>query len=376
LAKIIRGMFYVVFTVFGGLCGYSAAVQSVHYFDVLTGLAVYANFAAMVLLGVLLGFALAPLVAALALRSIDSLTRTLQHLSLQEVMMGSAGLLFGLIVAFFANLALQQINFTSIPLVGVFLNPFLTILSTIFLATLGAFFGSRLVFIHSFKELLESGPDARGWQSTFFLLDTSVIVDGRLSSLVEIGFLEGSLVVPHFVLLELQMLADSEDTLRRARGRRGLDLLDKLRLKPGVQVENKDYEERGVDAKLVRLAKDMKSPLVTTDYNLQKVAVLQGVKVLNINELAACLRPVVVAGEELVLRVTREGKEQQQGVGYLDDGTMIVIEKGRSHVGETVAVEISSVVQTSAGKMIFARYRETVSGRTSAELSPPKEKVS
>ena len=348
-------MFRVVFTLFGGLCGYSIAEYSARFYQSLGSNQFYANHAALIILGVLLGWALAPPASNLALTGVDSISLGLQHLSLQEVIMGSAGLLFGLIVAFFTNLALQQINFAAIPAVGVYIGPFLIMISTIFLALLGAFFGSRLVFIHSFRELLASGSEARTWGSRFCILDTSVVIDGRLQRLVETGFLEGTLVVPQFVLAELQQLSDSEDALKRSRGRRGLDALDKLRQRKGLQVESKDYDDRGVDAKLVRLAKDMKGVIVTTDFNLQKVATLQSVKVLNVNELAAALRPVVLPGEEMVVKLLREGKESHQAVGYLEDGTMIVVEEGRRYIGSTIGVTVTKVLQTAAGRMIFAR---------------------
>ena len=345
-------------TLFGGLCGYSIAEYSARFYQTLTTTQMYTNHVALILLGVLLGWALTPIAANLALAGVESISVGLQHLSLQEVLMGSAGLLFGLIVAFFTNLALQQINFAAIPAVGPYIGPFLVVLSTIFLGLLGAFFGSRLVFIHSFRELLATGSEARSWGSRFCILDTSVVIDGRLQPLVETGFLEGTLVVPQFVLAELQALSDSEDALKRSRGRRGLDALNKLRQRMGLEVENKDYEDRGVDSKLVRLAKDMKGVIVTTDYNLQKVATLQNVKVLNVNELAASLRPLVLPGEEMVVKLIREGKESHQAVGYLEDGTMIVVERGRKWVGKSVLAEVTSVVQTASGKMVFARFRQ------------------
>ncbi|CAN0458861.1 unnamed protein product, partial [Phaeothamnion confervicola] len=227
-------MFRVILILFGGLCGYSVAEYSVRFYQALTPGQLYANHAALILLGALLGYSLAPPSANLALSGVDVISVGLQHLSLQEVLMGSAGLLFGLIVAFFTNLALQQINFAAIPAVGVYIGPFLVVVSTIFLALLGAFFGSRLVFIHSLRELLASGSEAKSWGSRFCILDTSVVIDGRLGALVDTGFLEGTLVVPQFVLGELQTLSDSEDPLKRSRGRRGLDALDKLRQGKGL----------------------------------------------------------------------------------------------------------------------------------------------
>ncbi len=358
MAKVIRGMFYVIFTVFGGLSGYSLARHTAQVFaDTLRSPgAFYANFGALILMGVLLGVTLAPLLANLMIALVDRIAVGLQSLPVQEVLMGSVGLLFGLVIAFLVNLAIQQIPFTSIPLVGVYLGPLTILVSTVFLGTLGAYFGSRMIFIHSLKQLLETGASGRGGQR-LVVLDTSVVVDGRIIDIRETGFLEGVLVVPRFVLDELQLLADSEDALKRNRGRRGLDLLNELRKSHGIQIKDRNYDERGVDAKLIRLSQDLHAYLCTTDFNLAKVAAVQGVKVLNINELTSSLRPVVLPGEVLAVKILREGKESGQGIGYLDDGTMIVIEDGRRHIGEHSLVEITSVVQTAAGRMFFARYR-------------------
>ncbi len=195
-------------------------------------------------------------------------------------------------------------------------------------------------------------------ERTLKILDTSVIIDGRIADVAKAGFLEGPLVVPAFVLEELRRIADSSDSLRRNRGRRGLDVLDSIQqLAPGmVQIVDRDPGGEGdVDAKLVKLAKTMKAKIVTNDYNLNRVAQLQGVDVLNVNELANALKPIVLPGEDMVVQVIRDGKEQGQGVGYLDDGTMIVVEGGRKHIGEQVSVQVTSVYQTGAGRMIFAR---------------------
>ncbi len=368
MAKVIRGMFYVIFSVFGGLSGYSLARHTAQVFDetLRSPGAFYANFGALILLGVLLGVTLAPLLANLLVTLVDRVAVGLQSLPVQEVLMGSVGLLFGLVIAFLVNLALQQIPFASIPLVGMYLGPLTILISTVFLGTLGAYFGSRMIFIHSLKQLLETGASGRGGQR-LVVLDTSVVVDGRVIDIRETGFLEGILVVPRFVLDELQQLADSEDSLKRNRGRRGLDLLNELRKSQGIQIKDRNYDERGVDAKLIRLSQDLHAYLCTTDFNLAKVAAVQGIKVLNINELTSSLRPVVLPGEELAVKILREGKESGQGIGYLDDGTMIVIEDGRRHIGEHALVEISSVVQTAAGRMFFARYRGR-SGRSDNPL--------
>ena len=191
------------------------------------------------------------------------------------------------------------------------------------------------------------------------VLDTSVIIDGRIFDICKAGFLEGELVIPTFVLDELRHIADSADPLRRARGRRGLDILQKIREDLDCPVRVDDWNEDGVevDVKLLRLAKRLNGAVVTNDYNLNKVAGVAKVPVLNINELAGALRPVVLPGEEMTVHIMREGKEPGQGVAYLEDGTMVVVENGRRRVGETLDVEVTTVLQTSAGRMIFTRVK-------------------
>lgn len=374
----MRGMFYVIFAIFGGLSGYSLAQQTYPLMaETLLPWMLYANFGATILFGVLVGVTIAPLLANVMVGLVDRIAVSLQTLPIQEVLMGSIGLLFGLIIAFFVNLALQQINFSAISIIGIYLGPLLISISTLFLGTLGAYFGSRVVFIHSLRELLETGSSGRGGRR-LVLLDTSAIVDGRIVDVRETGFLDGLLVVPRFVLDELQLLADSEDPLKRNRGRRGLDILNELRKAQGIQINDKNFDERGVDAKLIRLAQELRAFLCTTDFNLAKVAAVQGLSVLNINQLTSALKPVVLPGEHLVVKVLREGKESGQGVGYVEDGTMVVIEEGRRHIGDAVVAEITSVVQTAAGRMFFARYRgrpgrqEPVSGEQPAAEPRPE----
>ncbi|MBW5449202.1 TRAM domain-containing protein [Cohnella sp. CFH 77786] len=190
------------------------------------------------------------------------------------------------------------------------------------------------------------------------ILDTSVIIDGRIADICKTGFIEGTLVIPEFVLEELQHIADSSDLLKRNRGRRGLDILNKIQKELDVKVliYEEAVEEPGeVDSKLVKLAKAMRGKVVTNDFNLNKVCELQGVSVLNINDLANAVKPVVLPGEEIVVQVIKDGKEHGQGVAYLDDGTMIVVEGGRDFIGTTMEVLVTSVLQTSAGRMIFAK---------------------
>ncbi|HLD30496.1 MAG TPA: TRAM domain-containing protein, partial [bacterium] len=197
------------------------------------------------------------------------------------------------------------------------------------------------------------------------LLDTSVLVDGRILDIAKTGFMAGVLIVPEFILKEMHILSDSEDSFRRQRGRRALDILKNIQEDvPGVEVKitGKDYLNITADEKLVKLAEELKVPLVTNDFNLNKIATVKGVSVLNINQLANALKPVVLPGETLELMIVKEGKDHEQGVGYLEDGTMVVVEDGRSYIGERKKVFVQSILQTDAGRMVFVRVkkRETV----------------
>ena len=192
------------------------------------------------------------------------------------------------------------------------------------------------------------------------ILDTSVIIDGRIADICRTGFIEGKLIIPKFVLNELQHIADSSDDLKRVRGRRGLDILNIIQKELDIEVEitEKDFDNiPEVDSKLLKLAQTMNGKVVTNDYNLNKVAQFQGVEVLNINELANAVKPVAIPGEEMIAQIVKEGKESNQGVAYLDDGTMIVVEDGKKYIGETINVLVTSVLQTSAGRMIFGKPR-------------------
>jgi uncharacterized protein YacL len=193
------------------------------------------------------------------------------------------------------------------------------------------------------------------------LLDTSVIIDGRIADICKTGFLDGKFIVPRFVLKELQQVADSSDSLKRERGRRGLDILGKLQKNSNIDVKihNDDFPDiKEVDLKLVKLAKVLSAKIFTNDYNLNKVSEIQGIRVLNVNELANSLRPVVLPGEMLEIRLIKEGKEYNQGVGYLEDGTMVVVDNGRRLIGQNVNLVVGSVLQTAAGRMIFAKLLE------------------
>jgi len=220
----------------------------------------------------------------------------------------------------------------------------------------------------------EAQADAPPAPSIPKILDTSVIIDGRIAEIADAGFMEGPLVIAQFVLTELQQVADSSDPLKRNRGRRGLDMLQRIQKNPviAVQIVDTDFPEvKEVDLKLIELALRMDGKIVTNDFNLNKVAQLRGVKILNINDLANCLRPLVLPGEPMRIFVSKEGKEHGQGVGYLDDGTMVVVEGGRKALGRTIDVNVTTVLQTAAGKMIFVRWPEASADDLSRKETKP-----
>jgi uncharacterized protein YacL len=212
---------------------------------------------------------------------------------------------------------------------------------------------------------------------TQILLDTSAIIDGRIADISQTGFVSGILVVPRFVLNELQRIADSADAMRRNRGRRGLEMLNRLQKDTTVPIEITDADVEGiseVDSKLVKLAQDWHCPIITNDFNLNRVAELQGVKVLNINELANAVKPVLLPGEDIYIKIMQDGKELGQGVGYLDDGTMIVVEGGRQYMNMTIEVTVTRVLQTVAGRMIFAHPKQTGGGNNLSSQPSAKSK--
>jgi uncharacterized protein YacL len=303
------------------------------------------------LVGVLLGMALVR-----ALRRVETAT---SERSSSELFVGGIGLLLGLAAA-----ALVAVPVSSLPYVGSYLLlPMFVAFAYVFtiLAVRRARPLMRLLRLDPSRdgERAERG-ERRGAASAApqgRIVDTSAIIDGRLGDIVATGFIDGELVIPVFVLEELQRVADSADPQRRARGRRGLEVVQALRKQPGrVSTPDVDFPDiPEVDAKLVRLARERGLPMITTDYNLNKVARIQSVTVLNVNELANALKPAVLPGEPLRLKLIREGKEADQGVGYLDDGTMVVVEAGRALLGSSVDVEVTSVLQSPSGKMIFAR---------------------
>lgn len=292
---------------------------------------------------------------------IQAAEKRLESMSMQQVLGGTAGLILGLVVAL---LVTQVFNFIGASIATTAFSAIVYVLLGSIGVNMGIKRGRELNpdFIDIPQKekrhgLRRSFQTERGMQK---ILDTSVIIDGRVFDICKTGFLEGELVIPQFVLAELRHIADSGDTLRRNRGRRGLDVLNRIQneLKIPVRIEETDYEDiQEVDVKLLRLAKNVNGIVVTNDYNLNKVAGVTGVKVLNINELANAVKPVVLPGEEMLVQIVKEGKEPGQGIGYLDDGTMIVTDNARRMIGETVEVVVTTVLQTSAGRMIFTKLK-------------------
>jgi uncharacterized protein YacL len=291
----------------------------------------------------------------------------LRHVSMQSLILGLAGAILGLMLGALASVPLSKLPEPF----GSFLPIVVSIALTLILMTAALARRRNLQSLWPFGRTPAAAPVAASEpeaaaerpaapvepQLPPILVDTSVIIDGRIADIGRAGFVPGRLVVPRFVLAELQNIADSDDAMRRGRGRRGLDVLNQLREMPGVEVEIIDDDVAGireVDAKLVVLAQKFSCNVLTTDYNLNRVAQIQGVRVLNVNELSNAIRPVVLPGEELTVRVVQPGKERNQGVGYLADGTMIVVENGDKLIGQEVVTEVTRVFQTVAGKMIFA----------------------
>lgn len=302
--------------------------------------------------GALVGALLAPLAQSLFEGELNLVETAIERLTPAEVAGGAVGLVVGLLVAFLIKSILFEL-LSGVGRAGTYVAIVLYLIVAVFTAYLGARVGARIRVVP-----VPKGAAAEGSLVAAKLLDTSTIVDGRIVPIVECGFLEGPLIVPRFVLRELQAISDSVDPLKRTRGRRGFDVLARLQELAQFEISERDFTDMApgnVDARLVRLAQELGARLITNDYNLNRVAHVEGVEVLNVNELADSVKPVVLPGEELHVAVIREGKETHQGVGYLEDGTMIVVEHGRRLIGEETDVVVTSVLQTVAGRMIFAR---------------------
>jgi uncharacterized protein YacL len=356
---IVRAVLLLVLSALGAYLGRYAGVQYVdlptieQYIGDNPGLQ-QASQVGFILIGILGGVFAYSKVSAY----ISHLAKNLREMPANDKIALCIGALVGLGLTALLHPIFNQIN-----------EPFLRGAVTVALAFVAVFLttqGSLSMRDELRKILPPYGPspeeDEKAGIKQPKILDTNIIIDGRIIDICRTGFIEGTIYVPGFVLDELQLIADSADSIKRARGRRGLDILNAMQKEFNLIVRSFDHmivpeEREPVDSRLVRLAKALDGSLVTNDFNLNKVSELQGVRVLNVNELASALKPVVLPGEEMEVHIIKEGKEPGQGIGYLDDGTMVVVENARRYVGETASVVVASVLQTVAGKMIFSNLK-------------------
>ena len=323
---------------------------------------VYVTTTIFGLVGALAGIILTPYFTTRPTRKMRSL---LGRMSAESLFAGLTGLIVGLLIAALLGFPLSLLPkpFGEVlPFMGVLVFSYFGV--SLFLMRQGDIMG----LLSALSGRNGEGGGSSSWTNLNrnILLDTSVIIDGRVADIAKTGFLPGTLLIPRFVLNELQYIADSPDGMRRQRGRRGMEVLAELQKMPNILVRISDINVDGVrevDDKLIVLGKQLKSPVLTNDYNLNRIAELQGVTVLNINELANAVKSVVLPGEALRINIIQEGKEHSQGVGYMDDGTMVVVENGKEYIGEYRDVNITKVLQTAAGRMIFGRVDEDNSGK-------------
>lgn len=367
LKKLGRGLI----TVIGGAFGYLAwllialglnksgnNVDKIFTSGQQTGVAII-----FVIFFAIIFFRLAPSLGRQSFKVAINIESDLQDVSVNKILAGFIGLVMGFVTAFFVGQMVGTVTHS-------YLGALITIMAYVFFGFIGVVVatskgGELLAPVLQSRKQPQNiakgiGKTKRKTGEFPKILDTSVIIDGRIADIMSTGFLEGPIVIPEFVLVELRHIADSSDSLKRTRGRRGLDILKKMQTEYGVEVYNTDGEKSlkeipEVDVKLLKLAQIMNGKVVTNDYNLNKVAAINDVGVLNINKLANCLKPVVLPGEEMVVQLVKQGKDNSQAIGYLDDGTMIVAEDGRKMIGKTTKITVTSVLQTSAGRMIFGR---------------------
>lgn len=364
LKKIFRGLFTATGLILGLFVGKFLLnpnyFPALNYFNTNIILKVLFLILCTLLFGLIL-FLVSPWINKLIFTAVDYMEKSVQKIPANEIIFGTVGALTGLTIASLFGVLFAHVSF---------FWTIVAVLIAIVLALIGADIAVRkreelTVFFSSLKKTNTSKEKKNkgGSKGEAKVLDTSVIIDGRIFDICQTGFVEGTLIIPNFVLEELRHIADSSDGLKRNRGRRGLDVLNKIQkeLNIDVQIYEKDFPDIAeVDSKLLKLAQILNGKVITNDYNLNKVAEFQGVPVLNINELANAVKPVVLPGEEMTIQIVKDGKESGQGVAYLDDGTMIVVEGGRKFIGETKDVIVTSVLQTAAGRMIFARRKEEV----------------
>jgi len=367
---MLKNLFRIAFTFVGVVVGYGVSLLFEFLFELgsvfpdfqLTETQRFGFAVSCAIIFGLIFFRSTPLLGRQSAKVAKDIEHDLQSVPTNDIVVGTFGLIIGLIIAFL----ISQI-FVSIQIF--YLGTILTVITYLILGYLGVIIATKKAkdflpnLALSRKMTSTTKTKGKGSDATPKILDTSVIIDGRIADIMKTGFIEGSIVIPEFVLVELRHIADSSDSLKRNRGRRGLDILNKLQTDYGIEIYNtngdKSLEEiPEVDVKLLKLAQIINGKVVTNDFNLNKVAGIKGVEVLNINELANTLKPVVLPGEDMQLFLVKEGKENNQAVAYLDDGTMIVVEEGRRYIGQTVEVMVTSVLQTSAGRMIFAKPKK------------------
>ena len=380
---MFRKFFRGIFSIIGGLIGYEVFdlckyllqnVDSASGPIVLTNTEeIWAASICVIIFGIIF-YQIAPALTRKSRKVADNIGTDLQSVSANDLIGGTIGLILGLVIAFLLTQIYQSVISQK--------SLYLTITFTLYgvLAFLGGVVGSKKgsevlnLYAKERKAMLQAkavpteentyGYNAKDKKTGRIpkILDTSVIIDGRILEIMKTGFLEGPIVIPEFVLVELRHIADSSDALKRNRGRRGLDILNKIQTEYGIEIYNTDSEKAlkeipEVDVKLLKLAQIMKGKVVTNDFNLNKVAVIKGVAVLNINELANAMKPMVIPGEKMTVTLIKQGKDHNQGIAYLDDGTMIVVEDGRREIGKVVDIDVTSVLQTAAGRMIFGKLK-------------------
>ncbi|MBU4557495.1 MAG: hypothetical protein KJ747_11565 [Actinobacteria bacterium] len=339
-----------VFVAAGALGGY--AVNGLIDWPEATGYSDFLVIFIFLILGTSIGYILGGILGRELAAMYLVAEERLRILSPADIALGTIGLVVGLVIAFLGSQPLRLVQPT-----------WIAIIATTLLFLLASSLGVRIALLkrddlaHVFPRFSAHEVALASAQRELLLLDTSAVIDGRFSELMRLNLLGGDVRVPRFVLAELQTLADSADEIKRARGRRGLDLLTRIQSNDDVSLFEADYPDLpAVDDKLMRLALDSAGTIITVDYNLTKVAGVRDIRVINLNEIAAALKPAYLPGESLSVHLTRLGKEADQGVGYLQDGTMIVVHDGSVHVGADVVTEVTSVLQTSAGRMIFAKF--------------------
>lgn len=369
LNKVIRWLLTIV----GLVVGYTAMgagmklefIRNMTKIEPASGASITALIIGTLIFGIIF-YAISPFFINLVWKITELMELGLQKIPTNDIIVGVGGLIIGLIVAILLTSPFRSLlnNNTLLSVIG----SIIAIIVYIVLGTLGVKTSLRkkddlaniFTFLKKFGKDKKGKGDLKVSLAQPKILDTSVIIDGRIFDILKTGFIEGTIVIPSFVLEELRHIADSSDSLKRTRGRRGLDILNLIQkeLPVNVEITEKDFPEiQEVDSKLLKLAQVMSGKVITNDFNLNKVAAFQGVPVLNINELANAIKPVVIPGEEMNIHIIKDGKESGQGVAYLDDGTMIVVEGGRKYVGEVLDVIVTSVLQTAAGRMIFARVK-------------------